>query len=171
MKSECEAFGTGYDTSAKSCQDCEKNFNEEFSECSRRTKEMTDEIKEPVENIVAEDRKACDEGTNSISDNAEESIPSAIEGESQESETATEEKDTLAKPKGGMKGLCRQMMTKGYVVEDIKDAIAERYIAKGKDEKYAKSRANAVFNAVSKESAAPATDLPAEPVSADSAEK
>jgi len=126
---DCASFGSGWNKDVRECIDCGKEVPEQYEECKKRTNCVLDSMDKPeiVSNVKG---KKMDTNEN-------------VQVESGQNGNVSDKKPS-------MKQWCREMIAEGYEIPVIKTALADDYIANGKDKKYAYTRANAIYGDVSK---------------------
>ncbi len=126
---KCEVFGKAHDEKAEECQQCKVDYPEEYEECKKLTK------------------KAIEEKSNEDSA-SEKSEKTKSSPEEKEPKQPKERKKALSV---NVKKLCRDLLNEGKTKEEILAHISGLYKEAGKDDKYAQSRARAIYNDISKE--------------------
>jgi hypothetical protein len=128
---KCEAFGLDFSETAKECEKCKNAYPEEHAECRILTEQNRKKQEEPKS-----------------------SPPKEVEPEKKDN--SSEEKTTKVSGRKkalsvNVKQVCRDMIAGGKGKEEILTDIANLYKDAGKEEKYAQSRARAIYNDISKE--------------------
>jgi len=143
--SECGSFSAGCNKNDDECLECSLHHSIRYNKCKKSSKIVLDSMDnlEPIRKSM-KGKKMDNEQTQSGADvNAQNSPATDPPATDPPAEEVSDKKPSL-------KQWCRDMIAEGHEVSVIKKALAEDYTERGKDEKYARARANAIYGDVSK---------------------
>lgn len=137
----CPSYGKAWDGRAEDCRACAGVFPDEHDECKKLT------LQRKGKRVVPDQEAKVQTALGEIPvEQQDESKPKLEPGEVLE--PRKERKKVSRNATGGLsvQQFCLKLIKEGKNEQEVKEALKQVYMGDGKDEKYAKGRANAVFS-------------------------